>query len=161
MEKIIFLDIDGVLNDDDTTTITRIDGSIFVDEEKLLLLKQIVEATDAKIVLSSTWRYDREEPLFNGDFLELQEALQNIGLSFYSFTPQGAPKNRGIEIKNWLSNHPEVERFVILDDEWFDYWEEGLRPYMVKTYHREGLTKENAKQAIDILMSVPTLDERK
>ena len=51
--KVILLDIDGVLNEDSTPTRTK-SRMIFVDEEKLLRLKRIVETTGAKIVLSAT-----------------------------------------------------------------------------------------------------------
>lgn len=47
--KIIFLDIDGVLNYENSKS--------KVEEEKVKLLKEIVGRTDAEIVLSSDWRY--------------------------------------------------------------------------------------------------------
>ena len=60
--KVVFLDIDGVLNDDTTPSRTK-SRLIFVDREKLLRLKRIVAATGAKIVLSSTWRHKFFLPL--------------------------------------------------------------------------------------------------
>ena len=54
--KIICLDIDGVVNGLDTKE--RINGIIGVEQSKIELIKQIVDATGAKIVLSSTWRID-------------------------------------------------------------------------------------------------------
>lgn len=87
--KVIFCDIDGVLNEDTTPTRTK-SRVIFIDEEKLLRLKRIVDATGAKIVLSSTWRYDRDNPSYNADFLELQEAFHKAGLVFYDYTPVDA-----------------------------------------------------------------------
>lgn len=127
---------------------------IFVDEEKLLRLKRIVDATGAKIVLSSTWRYDRDDPNLNGDFLELQEAFHAVGLEFYGFTPVDAIGiRRGMEIRAWLGLHPEVTKFVILDDELFDYAERGLLSKLVKTdFAYGGLTDELAQEAIDLLM---------
>ena len=65
--KVIFLDIDGVLNEDTTPTRTQ-SCALFIDQEKLLRLKRIIDATQAKIVLSSTWRYDRDDPKCNGVF---------------------------------------------------------------------------------------------
>ncbi|MFR1854625.1 MAG: HAD domain-containing protein, partial [Beduini sp.] len=53
--KIIILDIDGVLNCEYCKI--KIDGVHFVMDEKIILLKQLVDRTGAKIVLSSTWRY--------------------------------------------------------------------------------------------------------
>lgn len=151
--KVIFTDIDGVLNEDTTTTRTR-SRMIFIDQDKLLRLKKIVDVTGAKIVLSSTWRYDRNDPKYNGDFLELQEAFHNVGLEFYSFTPVDAIGiRRGMEIRAWLGLHPEVIRFVILDDQIFDFEERGLLLYLIKTdFAYGGLTEDLAQEAIDLLM---------
>lgn len=151
--KVIMLDVDGVLNEDTTPTRTKT-RMIFIDQEKLLRLKRIVDATGAKIVLSSTWRYDRDNPGLNGDFLELLEAFYNVGLEFYGYTPVDALGiRRGMEIKAWLGLHPEVTKFVILDDEMFDFEERGLLPRLVKTdFAYGGLTDELAQEAIDLLM---------
>lgn len=150
--KVIFCDIDGVLNEDSTPTRTK-SRVIFIDEEKLLRLKRIVDATGAKIVLSSTWRYDRENAKFNADFLELQEAFHKVGLEFYSFTPVDAIGiRRGMEITAWLGLHPEVERHIILDDELFDFEERGLLPRLVKTEFADGgLTEAHVQEAINLL----------
>lgn len=152
--KVIFTDIDGVLNEDTTPTRTK-SRVIFIDQEKLLRLKRIVEATGAKIVLSSTWRYDRDDTRYNGDFLELQEAFHNVGLTFYSFTPVDAIGiRRGMEIKAWLGMHPEVDRYIILDDELFDFEERGLLPRLIKTEFGDGgLTEAHVQEAIDLLNS--------
>lgn len=152
--KIIFTDIDGVLNEDTTPTRTK-SRVIFIDEEKLLRLKRIVNATGAKIVLSSTWRYDRDDPKYNGDFLELREAFHNVGLDFYDFTPVDAIGiRRGMEIRAWLGLHRgEVDQFIILDDELFDFEERGLLPRLIKTdFAYGGLTEELTQEAIDLLM---------
>jgi hypothetical protein len=53
--KVIFLDIDGVLNT--TSTTEMFEEYTFVEDEKVQLLKQLVTRTGAKIVLSSSWRY--------------------------------------------------------------------------------------------------------
>ena len=151
---IIFCDIDGVLNEDRTPSRTK-SRVIFIDEEKLLRLKRIVDATGAKIVLSSTWRYDRDDPKYNGDFLELREAFHNVGLDFYDYTPVDAMGiRRGMEIRAWLGLHRgAVDRFIILDDELFDFEERGLLPRLIKTdFAYGGLTEELAQEAIDLLL---------
>ena len=53
--RILFLDIDGVLNTIRTEIL--IEGYTFVEDEKIQLIKDFVEEYDLKIVLSSTWRY--------------------------------------------------------------------------------------------------------
>lgn len=151
-EKVIFLDIDGVLNDDSTPARTK-KGYVFVDKSKILLLKQIVDATQAKLVLSSTWRYDRDDPRWNGDFLELQEAIRAADMDFYSYTPVDAIGiRRGMEIKAWLGVHTEVKRFIILDDELHDFEERKLLDHLVKTdFGGGGLQVDHVKEAIDML----------
>ena len=151
--NVIFTDIDGVLNEDTTPARTK-SQAIFIDQDKLLRLKQIVDATGAKIVLSSTWRYDRDDPRYNGDFLELQEAFKKVGLEFYSYTPEEVTgRKRGVEIKAWLGLHPEVDRYIILDDELFDYEERRLLPRLIKTDFADGgLTETHTQEAIALLL---------
>jgi hypothetical protein len=145
--------VDGVLNEDSTPTRSK-SRVIFIDEEKLLRLKRIVDTTGAKIVLSSTWRYDRDTPGLNEDFLELEEAFHKVGLEFYSFTPIDAIGiRRGMEIKAWLGMHPEVTRYIILDDELFDFDERNLLPRLIKTeFWNGGLTEARTQDAIDLLL---------
>lgn len=54
--KVIFLDIDGVLNSRTYDRKRNWNEQTDIDETRLPLIKEIVDATDAKIVLSSTWR---------------------------------------------------------------------------------------------------------
>ena len=54
--KVIFLDIDGVLNIDSDRTISV---------EKIKLLSTIIKQTGAEVVLSSSWRYGWNEPTQN------------------------------------------------------------------------------------------------
>ena len=151
--KVIFTDIDGVLNEDTTPTRTK-SRVIFIDQDKLLRLKRIVDATGAKIVLSSTWRYDRDDARYNGDFLELQEAFRKVGLGFYDYTPEEVTgRKRGIEIQDWLGMHPEVDQYIILDDELFDFEKRGLLPRLIKTVFWDGgLTEDHVQEAIDLLL---------
>ena len=54
--KVIFLDVDGVLNSQ--SLFERCGEELVpIDEENIQYLKAIVDATNAKIVLSSSWRY--------------------------------------------------------------------------------------------------------
>ena len=66
--KVIFLDVDGVLNSDRTVRKTQ-SGYTFVDNRQMKNLKHIINMTGAKVVLSSDWRYDRDDPRYNGDYL--------------------------------------------------------------------------------------------
>ncbi len=53
-EKVIFLDVDGVLNDESMESFNK---KIYVEEVRVKRLRDIVEATQADIVMSSSWRH--------------------------------------------------------------------------------------------------------
>ena len=132
--KVIFLDIDGVLNTGDT--FDRIDqenmkngtSKIYIDEFRVEHLSKIVEQTGAKIVLSSSLRRrfqkvdDKVVPstdYFAVDFINI---LSEYNLFLYDVIPvirdiNDREVNRQEEIKKWLSQNEEVENFLILDDE--------------------------------------------
>lgn len=150
--KAIFLDIDGVLNSDEymdrvkNTNIQGIESEI--DVEKIKLLKKAIDETGANVVLSSSWRYTK-----NAQYLK--ELLLRYGINTDS-TPFIQNK-RGIEIKQWLLKHPEVEKFVILDDEIFDSYDEELIKRLVKISncngygYGEGLLPEDVDEIIERL----------
>lgn len=105
--KIIFLDIDGVLNTH--KSIGRF-GFDFIDHILVALVARIIEETQAKIVLSSTWRIDEK------DRTTVSNALIEYGLEIHDLTPVMYQEQRRVEIRAWLDqNH--VERFAILDDD--------------------------------------------
>ena len=149
--KVIFLDVDGVLNSRKTERTTK-NGYTFVGVRHLKNLKQIVAATGAKVVLSSDWRYDRDDPGHNSDFLELRDELRKYGIEFYGFTPEFLGAHRGAEIDAWLVEHPEVESFVILDDR-SDI--EPNKGHWVRTTMSRGLDIKETEDAIRILNGQP------
>ena len=77
--KIIFLDIDGVLNSEMyewSRGEDRADNRI--DLSRVRLLKDIVSATDAKIVLSSTWRLDWDKShIYISGFLPFMSTIES------------------------------------------------------------------------------------
>lgn len=138
--KIIFLDIDGVLNYENSKN--------KVEEEKVKLLKEIVDRTGAEIVLSSDWRYWWEKP--DDDFKLLIDKLNKFGLKLISKTPETAHGYRGAEIHQWLNEWTgeSVERFVILDDNI------DMKPYMDRlawTDFKYGLSKRAVKRSVKLL----------
>lgn len=145
--------IDGVLNCASTTS--RIGVHLFVDDKKVDLLKAILDATDAKIVLSSSWRYGAftaataEEQLF---LVELLRIFREHGLElWHSVTPPSADGclHRGKEILKWLENNPGVEKWVVIDDVAEDL--DGVMDHAVITTWENGLTKALAKRIINML----------
>ena len=131
--KVIFLDIDGVLNSDEyldkvkNSDIQGIERDI--DVEKVKLLKRAIDETGARVVLSSSWRYTR-----NARYIK--ELLANYEIRVDS-TPY-IQDIRGLEIKKWLSENQGVEDFIILDDEIFDSFDEELIKKLVKVSNGNG-----------------------
>lgn len=147
--KVIFLDIDGVLNC--ATTKRRLRGSPFVDEDKLLLLKDLVEKTGAELVLSSTWRLGLLYPdvaAFAVDTDALVDELHKYSLSLYDHTPRLSDRQRGYEIAAWLEKNPDVEKFIILDD---DSDMAHLKAHLVQTSWLAGLQSSHVQKAIELL----------
>ena len=150
--KVVFLDIDGVLSFDAVT----------IDIPSLKRLKRILDETGAKVVLSSAWR------IFPDGRDQVKEALKSIGHDMLDCTPEDGP-TRGAEINQWLREHPEVENFVIIDDDYFDMKDDPiLAPKIVKTEFEDirhdafmrkekpdktlmGLTERHMKDALFIL----------
>lgn len=133
MMKAIFLDVDGVLNSDEyfDSVSDSDDDSIEneIDMDKIKLLKEAVDLTDAQVVLSSSWRYTRKAQ-------SLRELLIENGI-VTDVTPFLQNK-RGLEIKSWLKNNPDVGDFVILDDEVFDSYDDFLLSKLIKTSDSNG-----------------------
>ena len=112
--KIIFLDIDGVLNCDRYIIENNCRG-IGIDPTRMVLLADIVRASGAKIVLTTSWRAHWSEKPEECDAMgrEINEAFAAHGLSVYSKTPR-ISYNREEEILAWLDENPEATRFVII-----------------------------------------------
>lgn len=161
-KKVIFLDIDGVLNDD------KGDGNI--DEDKVALLSDIVKKTNAEIVLSSSWRgflrrwiMSEDKPNGSGRLLFNLLAKNNLTIADATEEMFTGPDGRPFEIRSWLTCRDSVVNFVILDDENFWRWN-WLAPHVVLTetikkndkdeYRNQrfaGLNRNNADKAIQIL----------
>ena len=103
--KVIFLDIDGVLNCKKTPNPRSL--PYMVDRRLLARFKRLLKRTRAKVVLTSTWRYD-PAGLFSA---------KRWGIPFISVTPDMPKRPRHDEIRAWLKKHPQVTRFVVIDDE--------------------------------------------
>jgi hypothetical protein len=164
--KIIFCDIDGVLNSEKSferrskLVKERLLDSNRLDWPTLPMVdyfNYIIESTGTKIVISSSWRH--YHPLFEDN---KEDTSKKFKISIANiFKEQGVlgeiidktptvklSGNRGLEIKAWLDDHPEVTKFVIIDD---NSDMQPLMDYLVQTTWENGLTLENARQAIKML----------
>ena len=184
--KVIFLDCDGVINGygkftdvifaiADKLHLTKTLGKHYdifgVHKHKVKLLSKIVKSTNAKIVLSSSWRYGWELiedgnciPKTKQDKL-LRDTLKRYGMEVYSRTGTVAKDEyntswREYEINEWLNSHDNIESFVVLDDEQFDL-QSFVGNRLVRTSEKDyicgrveeesGLKRKHVKQAIKIL----------
>ena len=150
-QKVIMLDIDGVLNPSCSMADRRFTRQI-CDDGCVERLKRIVEATDAKIVLTSTWRFGAlmpECPSLVAEFDRLRAEMKLYGLKIFSVTKKLG--RRDDEIMNWLEHHPNVESWVAIDDDSFDMTSVIEAERFVHTNTVIGLQDKHIKLAIDIL----------
>ena len=155
--KIIFLDIDGVLNTDRQIRINDLKqiNDIDFDPKVMENLKKIVEQSEARIVITSTWRVHRKENGYLWRELVRNFEAYNINPScIIDITPildtNMKPEIRELEISKWLDANKSIERFVILDDQ----WSMGiLSDYFIRCLSFNGITSEIADEAIKMLSS--------
>lgn len=117
MKFVVFLDVDGVLNT--RTTVERTpDFHTGIDDARVeILAKAVRKYGNADIVLSSDWKDMKED---EDDFRYLISKLEKKGLALAGKTTDHY-NNRGEGILKYLEMHPEIEEFVILDDNQFDF----------------------------------------
>lgn len=133
--KVLFLDIDGVLNSEEYAISLGKGGMLGIDPEKVKILDRIIEATGAKIVISSSWR---------GSSDLLADIRSSVG-EYIGITPR-LSGIRGAEVKAWLIDN-WVDRYAILDDD-SDFYK--YQP-LFKTSWKKGLTDEIADRVIEYL----------
>lgn len=157
--KIIFLDIDGVLNSENS--IKKMDkvNRDFSDnphKDHVKWLNYIIKKTGAKVVISSTWRK-------GSGLVSICRILNLVGFkgNVIGQTPITGDI-RGNEIRCWIDrfrnkrdwqfnydkNDSEVENFIIIDD---DSDMGCLLHRLVKVDSKIGLTKNEAKLAVSLL----------
>ena len=166
--KILFLDIDGVINSDEYADEYHkyklgLQGyHIWVDPKAVERVRRLCEETGAKIILSSSWRRHRLD-------VTLEDLKQYSGMEpllpyMIGVTPGYIRRNRGQEIddtfKEWnhhikmgridkqYENEP-VERYAIVDDD-NDMLDKQL-DHFVQTDWKYGITDEDVDKLKEIL----------
>jgi hypothetical protein len=114
-QKILFLDIDGVLISEEyfKRKFSKETGLSRFNPDSVSLIKALIEEFSLNIVISSSWRYGAIDKLMHE--LKINKLLDYLYYDW--FTPVIHPAHRGTEIKLWLDLHPEVSEFVIIDDD--------------------------------------------
>ena len=153
MNKLIFLDIDGVL---DTYKSHYMLDSVLLDR-----LGNILGRTGAWIVISSSWRSndvastvefmtDPDNPSVGSNPFPFTDKVVGITPILYSVIDGDfdRPATRGEEIAAYLKEHP-CDNYVILDD--CDEMQRDQWPHLVLVNDEVGLTDENVEKAVSIL----------
>lgn len=147
--KVLFLDMDGVVNSAENQKQGLFKTSFPVDPYMAFLVGKIVLDTNCKVVLSSSWRHHKESvEQINKQMVELFDITGSEPYD-HSLPPGAENCQRGREIKAWLDKHPEVEKYAILDDE-NDMLPEQQK-YFFKTTWQKGITEEIATAVINYL----------
>ena len=141
--KILFLDIDGVLNSvrssvafDGYPNFKNIDK---MDKIAVNLIKKVCIKTGSVICLSSTWRH----------YVDLLLFSKEIDLPIISKTSRKLTATRGEEIAMWLRDNKDIEKYAIVDDD-SELLIEQI-PYFVKVDFYDGLSYDNYVNLLRIL----------
>lgn len=147
--NIIFLDIDGVLNCQlFYTTIDQTKVGTYTEQnicrERISWLNDLCKETEAKVVISSTWRMGRTTD-------ELKELLSEVGATFEIIgkTPvlRESGYVRGNEIQMWIEkniesltglNYFDFHTYAIVDDDSDMLYQQRHNLFLTDTY--SGLT---------------------
>lgn len=152
--RIIFLDIDGVLNSVAYDRV-RTAEQTNIDQTRLPLLKGLVDDTQAILILSSSWRkhWSPDEAQCDRIGRELNRIFAGHGMVISGKTPQRPDGDRAGEISDWLACHGGIASvsFVILDDAPFGWG--VLQDHLVRTDARigRGLEDRHIRKAVEIL----------
>ena len=160
--KVIFLDFDGV--------ITTLASGWTLCPKKIKLLGEIIEKTDAKIVISSSWRrntLDDTIKFISGGSIHSKDnpfpyCDKVVGITdrMYAFSWNDEINEktgkrptyllpRGVEIQRYLELNRNITQYVILDDATdMLYWH---KDNFVNTHPYDGLSQEDVNKAIEIL----------
>jgi hypothetical protein len=164
--RILFLDMDGVLNSAEFfdrrehPSLDRCSDEWWaqmVDPDAVARLNEILDATGAKVVISSSWR-DHVAPDqmqrvlevkgFRGSVIGRTPLMEEMGWE------NGRYGGRGLEIEAWLTENRrlEIKSFVVLDDNAdMDSTSGHVMPRLVQTSWKHGLLDEHIQQAIELL----------
>lgn len=156
--KVIFLDIDGVLNHDNWYVSKRYqdmqwdeDNELDIDPDCAERINKICEQTGAKIVITSDWRIS-----WYGTLTRLQRGGINTEYvidktpEFLWIDIPGFDKSRGSEIETWINFNMDInQNYVIIDDR--TDFKPGQQEHFIHINPYCGITDDDMNKAINIL----------
>lgn len=152
-QAIIFLDFDGVINTEQYQGQLAVEGKPtkdawgpLFDPHAVANLQKIVEATDARIVISSSWRY-----IHKLGSLRMMWEVRGLPSRIHDVIPNGATYiSRGEDIDWYLEKHGRPN-YVIIDD--IDDFFASQHNHYVETTPVVGISTTDVQKAIEILSS--------
>lgn len=154
--KLIFLDIDGVLNSPEHMRVLAVQGREdffdMINDDMAARLKKACDETGAQIVVSSSWRHIKFviQKLRNRFNLPARwktgcyEGTVSDGKTVYSC--------RGVEILKFLEEfHHEVEKYVVIDDESYDIRDFIPESQFIHIADHNGIRDEHVKMIVEAL----------
>lgn len=156
--KVIFLDIDGVINSEE---FLKNNENEMIDRNNVDILKNIIDKTGAVIVMSSGWKlwFDDDMMPKDGEAQYLYDILCEAKIKLFGKTPDFSTEEirtkktfshvKAREIIAWLSEHEEANKYVVLDD--LDLKNEEINSHLVRTNAQVGITEDDAKRVIEMI----------
>jgi HAD domain in Swiss Army Knife RNA repair proteins len=161
--KILFLDIDGVLNTHEPLCPHAMSGQIH--DDKAAMLKQILIDTGAKVVLSSAWRYlvhrgemnliglnwlFRSHGLPAGAIIDITREDTLIQREPWDGSkPWPVTNERGQQIADWCRQNNFKGQYAVVDD--LDLGISAAGHPFVQTEPQVGLTAVDARRLAGLL----------
>jgi hypothetical protein len=161
--NIIFLDIDGVLKDhyakewfDEANRVKRplTEDDANFNQDSVDLIKDLQQKFKTKIVICSMWRFWGDIDNFIELFALYDWHLTHDDLDMTTrrwVESTGSEVSRYKLIMKYVNEHPEIQKYVILDDV------AGYYPSMPKelilTNAREGFKQRHYERAVEVLSS--------
>lgn len=154
--KLIFLDIDGVLNNTKDVKKYRLflkgERRVLIDIEPFFYFKKLLkeieeEKLEVRVVISSSWRLGTTasdwkllfKHYFNDDEIIIGRTLH-------------LEQDRGLEIQNFIEMLDEkketVEDYIVIDDDIEDIIDYVGKRRIVKTSVKRGLTNSDVKKIV-------------
>ena len=163
--RVIFLDIDGVLNSNfwNENHQTEISDGTLIDIEKVRLLSTLVKKTNAKIILHSGWKFWFDSALhpLRKEAENLEKLFGQEDLMIEDVTPDHSTEEikkskkfslvKASEILAWLDEHKEADKWIVIDD--LDLHNPEIESHQIKTDPHIGLTMEDVRKAEFMLLN--------